>query len=71
MKSSKVKFYDVSTSKSVRTDVVGKIAYTTSSGVRYALKGVSKKGNSLTVFVTKDMYDSFDVKVMRRKSTKK
>ena len=50
-------FYDVKLKKKVECPVVGKEEYGEEGKKRYALKGKTADGRSLTVFCTKDVYD--------------
>lgn len=50
----KAEFYDVKAKKKVTANVVGKVQF---ANGRYALKGETADGRSLTRFVKKDDYD--------------
>lgn len=53
------KFYDVKLKKSVQAPVIDKVAYNTKTGKRYALKGKTEDGRSLTALCSKETYDKF------------
>jgi hypothetical protein len=57
----KMKFYDVKTRQNVETEVTEKQEYNSRGQVRYAVKGKTQDGRSLTRFVSKDAYDSLSV----------
>ena len=57
----KMKFYDVKTRQTVETDVIGKKEYISNGQTRYAVKGKTKDGRSLTRFVSKKEYDALSV----------
>jgi hypothetical protein len=56
------KFYDVKLKKSVERPVVAKATYGEGARVRYALKGTTEDGRSLTTFCSKEVYDSIKIK---------
>lgn len=53
----KAKFYDVKTRKMVEAEVTEKKEYKNRGQVRYALRGKTDDGRSLTKFVSKADYD--------------
>ena len=55
------KFYDVKLKKSVERPVVAKQEYGEGNRKRYALKGVTADGRSLTAFCTKEVYDKTEI----------
>ncbi len=55
------KFYDVKLKKSVERPVVAKQEYGEGNRKRYALKGLTADGRSLTTFCTKEVYDKTEV----------
>ena len=54
----KATFYDVKMRKKVEAEVVGKKEYKVRGQMRYALKGKTDDGRSLTKFVSKVDYDA-------------
>ncbi|MDZ7314611.1 MAG: hypothetical protein ONB24_00665 [candidate division KSB1 bacterium] len=54
-------FYDVKLRKSVQADVVEKVTYGEPGKQRYALKGKTSDGRSLTKFVSKETWDKVKV----------
>jgi hypothetical protein len=56
------KFYDVKLKKSVERPVIAKTTYGEGTRVRYALKGKTEDGRSLTTFCSKEVYDKTKVK---------
>jgi acyl dehydratase len=57
----KMKFYDVKTRQSVETEVTEKKEYESRGQVRYAVRGKTSDGRSLTRFVSKVEYDKLSV----------
>jgi len=55
------KFYDVKLKKQVESKVVDKVEYGEGNRKRYALKGVTKDGRTLTAFCSKETYDKAKV----------
>ena len=51
------KFYDVKLKKSVERPVIAKQEYGEGKSKRYALKGETEDGRSLTAFCSKEVYD--------------
>lgn len=56
------KFYDVKLKKSVERPVIDKMEYGEEGKKRYALKGKTTDGRSLTVFCSKEVYDKTKIK---------
>lgn len=56
------KFYDVKMKQTVERPVIGKQEYGEEGKKRYALKGKTEDGRSLTVFCSKEVYDKTKVK---------
>ena len=52
-------FYDVKLKKKVEVEVVDKEKYGTDEKPRYALKGKTEDGRTLTTFVNYDTYSKF------------
>jgi len=52
-------FYDVKTKSKVETDITDKQTYGKGTSTRYAFKGKTKDGRSLTAFVSKATFDAF------------
>lgn len=50
-------FYDVKTKSKVSSDVVECVTYGEGSRIRYAFKGVTADGRSLTAFVGKETWE--------------
>lgn len=59
------KFYDVKMKKSVERPVIDKQTYGEGSRIRYALKGQTEDGRSLTTFCSKEVYDN--TKISKKK----
>lgn len=57
----KMKFYDVKTRNSVETEVTEKKEYQSRGQVRYAVRGKTADGRSLTRFISKAEYDKLSV----------
>jgi hypothetical protein len=57
----KASFYDVKARTKVETDVTEKKEYTVNGGTRYAIKGKTADGRTLTKFVSKTDYDNTTV----------
>lgn len=55
------KFYDVKLKKSVERPVIAKQEYGDGKTKRYALKGKTEDGRSLTCFCSKEVYDKTKV----------
>jgi len=56
------KFYDVKLKKSVERPVIAKAEYGEGNRKRYALKGQTEDGRSLTTFCSKEVYDKTKIK---------
>ena len=54
-------FFDVKTRQKVTRPVLGKVRYRVKGQFRYAFKGETEDGRSLTRFVKQDEYESADV----------
>jgi hypothetical protein len=54
-------FYDVKTKSKVEADVIEKVNYGTAERPRYAFRGKTADGRSLTAFVGKDKYDACSI----------
>ncbi len=50
-------FYDVKAKKKVEAEVTEKVTYGKKDNERYAFKGKTKDGRSLTAFVSKAVWD--------------
>lgn len=50
-------FYDVKKKAKVKAQITAKASYGSANRTRYAFKGQTKDGRSLTVFVGKDAWD--------------
>ena len=61
-KQTMAKFYDVKLKKSVERPVIAKQEYGEDGKKRYALKGETEDGRSLTVFCSKATYDKTKIK---------
>jgi len=57
----KTTFYDVKLRKKVKADVVKRQKYQANGSTRYALKGKTSDGRSLTRFVSKADFDAATV----------
>ena len=57
----KAQFYDVKTRKKVDAQVTEKVVYGEKGKERYALRGQTSDGRSLTKFVSKADWDKADV----------
>lgn len=55
-------FYDVKAKKKVEAEVTEKVTYGQKGNERYAFKGQTKDGRSLTAFVNKATWDKAKVK---------
>ncbi len=55
------KFYDVKLKKTVDRPVIAKQEYGEGNRKRYALKGKTEDGRSLTAFCSKEVYDKTKV----------
>ena len=53
----KYTFYDVKAKAKVEADVTEKVTYGTDKAPRYAFKGKTADGRSLTAFVGKDVWE--------------
>ena len=58
----KAEFYDVKAKKKVKADVIAKVVIAANG--RFAFKGQTADGRSLTRFVSKAEYDKCDAKVV-------
>ena len=54
-------FYDVKAKKKVEAEVTEKVTYGKKGNERYAFKGKTKDGRSLTAFVSKSVWDKTKV----------
>lgn len=54
----KAEFYDVKAKEKVTTKVIDKVTYGNGEKLRYAFKGVTADGRSLTRFVTKKEFNA-------------
>jgi hypothetical protein len=59
--SMKMQFYDVKTRKKVETEVTEKKEYESRGQIRYAVRGKTSDGRSLTRFISKSEYDKISV----------
>ena len=57
----KATFYDVKTRQKVEGDVTDKVVYGQGGRERYALRGKTEDGRTLTKFVSKDDWDKAQV----------
>ncbi|MBI4080237.1 MAG: hypothetical protein HY430_00520 [Candidatus Levybacteria bacterium] len=57
----KMTFYDVKTRQKVEAEVADKTTYQANNQTKYAVKGKTADGRSLTRFVKKSEYDSIPV----------
>jgi len=54
-------FYDVKTRQKVDAEVTEKATFQVNGSTRYAVKGKTKDGRTLTRFVSKDSFESLSV----------
>jgi hypothetical protein len=57
----KMQFYDVKTREKIETDVTDKQEYQVNGQARYAVKGRTSDGRSLTRFISKEQFDNLSV----------
>lgn len=54
-------FFDVKTRQKVTRPVIGKVKYLVKGQYRYAFKGKTEDGRSLTTFVKQEVFEAADV----------